>query len=172
MRVKTYIWKFLIFFCGLLFGWIICSINQPATGENRDNFQDAGVLGVKYDFGEEARRSAAVAGIEMPTNAIDCFYGIGGLKPVIEFVAFTLPVQEVWPFVKSVSGKQKSDLQTLISFQVPELFGKEHYRTVLFDVSGISSPKGIIWEIKNHLQVNCVVDENSGRIFIEIIPND
>lgn len=130
------------------------------------------MLGVNFDFGEAARRSAAVEGITIPKNAIDSFYGIGGLKPVIEFVAFTLPVQEVWPYITSISGKKKSDIHALLMFQGPELFGKERYRTVLFDTSGVTSMNGVEWEIKGHVHASCVVNEFSGRIFIIITSQD
>ena len=130
------------------------------------------MFGVNFDFGEEARRSAAVAGVIIPKNATDSFYGIGGLKPVVEFIAFTLPAQEAWPYITSVSGKQKSDSHELLGFQGPEQFGKDRYRTALFDTSGITSMKGVEWEIKGRVHVSCVVNEISGRIFVVITSSD
>jgi hypothetical protein len=170
--MKTYIRRLLILIAGVALGWAIGVFIRPETGESRDGFADASMLGVKFDFGEEAQRLAAVAGVTIPKNAIDSFYGIGGLKPVIEFVAFTLPVQEVWPFITSISGKKKSDIQALPMFQGPELFGKERHRTVLFDTSGVTSMNGVEWEIKGRVHASCVVNEFSGRIFIVITSKD
>ena len=157
---------------GVALGWAIGMLTRPETGESRDGFGEASVLGVNFEFGEAARRSAAVAGVTIPKNAMDSFYGIGGLKPVIEFIAFTLPAQEVWPFITSISGKKKSDIHALLMFQGPELFGKERYRTVLFDTSGVTSMNGVEWEIKGRPHASCVVNESSGRIFIIITSND
>jgi hypothetical protein len=171
--MKFFIRGFLILAAGIVLGWGIGKRTQPVTGELRDSNQaDASIFGVNLFYGAEARRLAGNAGITIPTNAIDSFYGVGGIKPVLEFIAFTIPKQEVWPFITSISGKKKFDGQTVPAFQGPELYGMEQYRTILFDTSGITLTNIISWEIREHLHANCAVNEISGRVFIVITPNE
>jgi hypothetical protein len=164
--MKVFIRSFLILIAGIVLGWGISVLNEPVAGESRDGDNaDASFFGVNLFYGAEARRLAADAGITIPTNAIDSFYGIGGFKSVFEFIAFTVPKQEAWPFITSISGKKKSDIRMPWPFQGLELFGKS-YRTVLFDTSGIMLTNGISWELREHLHANCALDEISGRVFI------
>jgi len=172
MKVKSYIGKFLILLVGFTAGWAICVADRPATGESRDKSIADNVFGANYAYGEEARRSAFNAGVEIPTNSVDCFYGICGLKPVFEFIAFTVPTREIWPCVKSISGRQQLDLRPLTWFQGPEKVGRENYRTVLFNLNGVPTAQGISWKIKDDNHADCVVDENTGRIFIIITPDN
>src|SRR5260221_1683554 len=116
--MKVFIRSFLVLIAGMVLGWGISVLTQPVTGELRDGDNaDASFFGVNLFYGAEARRLAADAGITIPTNAIDSFYGIGGLKPVFEFIAFTIPKQEAWPFITSISGKKKTDTQKPWPFQ-------------------------------------------------------
>ena len=169
--MKPRVKNFAVFIGGAVVAWCLIAITQPATGERRDDHADAVSLGVSYHFGEEARSRAEVAGLMIPRSATDVFYCIGGLKPVVEFIAFTLPSREVWPLLTSLSGKKKTDVHELPYFEGPELFGGNH-GTLLFNTTGSASKVGIEWKIKEHLQAACVINEASGRVFIFISPTE
>jgi hypothetical protein len=154
--MKVFIRSFLILIAGIVPGWGISVLNEPVAGESRDGDKaDASFFGVNLFYGAEARRLAADAGITIPTNATDSFYGIGGFKPVFEFIAFTVPKQEAWPFITSISGKKKSDIRMPWPFQGPSCFEKVIEQSYLI------------------LRVSCLQTAFLGRlgnIFMQIVP--
>ncbi len=134
------------------------------------------LFGVDVKYGDEARKSAHMAGVYVPENATDCYYCIGGIKPVIEFVAFSVPQNELWHSVKAATGinkqkfypKGKGDF--ILEPLKPELFGKK-YKTILYD---LSSPDllGTGFTIWDSVPARCFVNQEQNRIFIQITSDD
>ena len=150
------------FVTGLLFLFVF-------NGELRSKGEDAALIGVNHYYGEPARELSRGIGVEIPQDGVDCYYSIGGLKPVLEFVAFTVPKERLWPSVIALTGKDKSGASVPIHAIGPELFGEE-YRTVLYDVSRIANPLVVDWRLNSDQLAECVVDEAAGRLFIFVTP--
>jgi hypothetical protein len=154
--MKVFIRSFLILIAGIVLGWGISVLNEPVAGESRDGDKADAFFGVNLFYGAEARRLAADAGITIPTNAMDSFYGIGGFKPVFEFIAFTVPKQEAWPFITSISGKKKSDIRMPFGhFKAPSCLERVIEQSYLI------------------LRVSCLQTAflgSLGNIFMQIVP--
>lgn len=161
----------LTFIAGALTAWLLLSFVFPkkSSVELRSKGGDAAAFGVRHSYGESARAEAAIIGVAIPEDAIDCFYSIGGLNPVLEFIAFTVPKDKLWPFVTELTGKEKSDTHIPMHTKGPELFGDE-CRTVLYDMPRVSSATAINWKLKGGLSAECVIDASTGRLFILVTP--
>lgn len=151
---------------GLGIGWILASLSQPPSGEQRQGGADETLLGVHHGYGAAARVSAARAGIELPAQGTDCYYGIGGVQPVWDFIAVTLPPEQAWPWLSSVSGKTKANAVPVRLTTPGELSPQE--RTVLFQPPAPSTNAVVQWEPKGTLTAWAAVDEATGRVFISV----
>src|SRR5215510_6772394 len=95
----------------MVVAWVLTFLTRTPSGESRGSGADASMLGRRHYYGAEARSLARSAGISLPQEGTDCYYSIGGLKPVWEFIAVTLPGDKAWPWIRSVSGKSKVDAE-------------------------------------------------------------
>lgn len=152
--------------CGLGIGWFLASLIQPPSGERRQGGADETLLGFHHAYGAAARVSAARAGIELPALGSDCYYGIGGVQPVWEFIAVTLPREQAWPWLSALSGKTKADVVPVRLTTPGDL--SPQARTVLFQPPPSSTNSGIHWTPRSPLNAWATVDEGIGRIFISI----
>lgn len=152
--------------CGLGIGWFLASLIQPPSGERRQGGADETLLGFHHTYGAAARVSAARAGIELPTQGSDCYYGIGGMQPLWEFIAVTLPPAQAWPWVSELSGKSKTNAMP-VRLATPGDHSPQE-RTVLFHPPASTTNAVIQWEPKGALTAWAAVDEVTGRVFISV----
>ena len=151
---------------GLGIGWLLTSLNQPPVGEQRQDRADEALLGFHHSYGAAARVSAAQSGIALPPQGTDAYYGIGGVQPVWEFIAVTLPREQAWPWLSALSGTTKTNAVP-VRLTTPEDFSPLE-RTVLFQPRGSSTNSVVQWATGNSLTARAAVDEATGRVFISI----
>jgi len=161
----------LSFLSGAILMWLLLAFvfAKTSSGEIRSKGADAATLGVLHSYGDAARALAGDIGIVIPQDGVDCFYSIGGINPVLEFVAYTVPKDRVWSSVTFLTGKKKSESHVALHARGPEVFGEE-CRTVLYDLSRVSTPLAIDWKLKKGFPGECIIDELSGRVFILVSP--
>jgi hypothetical protein len=147
----------------LPFVWSIFTY-EPTPGETLDS----DLFGVESHYGIEAVKSAGVAGIQIPQNATDCYYCIAGLKPVTEFIAYSVPSETLWPEVKRLTGKATASFVTAGAWATdPGSFGPQ-YKTMLFDLSSTNTVSSV-FNIQGNLQGSCFVVPEDNRILICIM---
>lgn len=151
---------------GLGIGWILASLTQQPSGEHRQSGADETLLGFRHSYGAAARVSAAQSGIALPAQGTDAYYGIGGVQPVWEFIAVTLPPEQAWPWLSVLSGKTKTNAVPVRLTTPEDLSPLE--RTVLFQPRGSSTNSVVQWAPGNSLTARAAVDEATGRVFISI----
>jgi hypothetical protein len=162
------------FLLASLFSLIQDYKNVSDEKQECQNYSD--IFGVDCYYGESARKSAEAVGIIVPPCATDCFYAIGGLKPVIDFIAFTPPRGKLWETVKIITSQERDVFQRKSVFQFsdflygPESFS-ENYRSLLFNVSS-SDILTCNFILHKSLFSICAVDETAQRIFIIIRSDD
>lgn len=165
------------FISGILFS-VIVYVAFSLVSISKETVSDQSDLpfGVKVEYGNGARKASSVAGVLIPENATDCFYCIAGLKPVFEYVAFSVPKNNLWKVVNKITKTNKREFTLKdqagypLVFSGPETFG-QRYKTILYDLPSpdilktqFLLPGGVISE--------CCVDPVTSRIFIKIISND
>lgn len=161
-----------IIFTIMVYG-VVNIFKYPVKSES--NASDT-LFGVEVKYGDDARQSAHMAGVHIPENATDCYYCIEGLKPVIEFVAFSVPRNKLWNSVKAATGINKNKFYPkgkgdfILEPLKPELFGKK-YKTILYDLSSpdLLSAGFTIW---GSVPARCFVNQTQNRIFIQITSDD
>jgi hypothetical protein len=68
----------LLFLVGTGVGMITANVLHTSSGESRDTGSGDVLLRTSYVYGNEANSEAQVAGVSVPANARDVFYGITG----------------------------------------------------------------------------------------------
>lgn len=156
---------------GVVAGWILfppCDPCSEVRGTD-DTSLDSDVLGVNFKYGDSAKSASKVAGLPIPDDSRDWYYCIAGLKGVTEFIAFSVPIEQLWPTVEMITQKKKNDFLPSDYFKGPESFG-DKYRTLLFNVSqhrliSCSFDLNGLWAI-------CAVNEAESRILVNIMSRD
>ncbi len=151
---------------GLGIGWILASLTQQPSGEHRQSGADETLLGFRHSYGAAARVSAAQSGIKLPAQGTDAYYGIGGVQPVWEFIAVTLPPGQAWPWLSALSGTTKTNAPPARLTTPGDLSPQE--RTVLFLPPETSTNAVVRWAPGNSLTAWAAVEEATGRVFISI----
>ena len=151
---------------GLGIGWLLTSLNQPPVGEQRQDRADEALFGFRHSYGAAARVSAAQSGIALPPQGTDAYYGIGGVQPVWEFIAVTLPREQAWPWLSALSGTTKTNAPPARLTTPGDLSPQE--RTVLFLPPETSTNAVVRWEPSRSLTAWATFDEATSRVFISI----
>jgi hypothetical protein len=160
------------FIAGVIAAIIIPILYSVITYKSEPNgFPDSDIFSVDVSYGIPAKAAAAVAGINMPETATDCYYCIGGLKPVMEFISFSVPSDEIWTEVKKITEKTEADFSSDITWKAdPGEYGPQ-YQTLLFDLSSESLISSL-FNISGGLNATCFVDSTRNRVLIWIRSDD
>jgi len=152
---------------GFVAGYAVCEFLRKPSGEY-PSIESNDFLSTRYDFGETARSRASVAGVRVPDDARDVFYAIGGLKPVVELVAFTVRNREPSGYIDELAGGT-AEKRSLARFLGTGWFGGSEYQTIMFAPSNLDSQTAVGWTIREGVHAVACADAAQRRIFIEIV---